>query len=173
MGTSLAPAIGSSTRLVFPGRVPSETLRQIIHEPAHFARLLDHERTVQRGEQGRDPLQPLGAEPPRPAVNQSVIIEFRVDDVDREYENLKQFEIEFVNEPTTQPWGNRSLLFRDPDGNLVNFFTPVTSDALKRYEQEDRKVRGPAQLSSLPPCTEWSVRGGPRSPPRDAVRPGP
>ena len=27
------------------------------------------------------------------------------------------------------PWGNRSLLFRDPDGNLVNFFTPVTPAA--------------------------------------------
>jgi hypothetical protein len=28
-----------------------------------------------------------------------------------------------VLEPTTMPWGNRSLLFRDPDGNLVNLFT--------------------------------------------------
>jgi hypothetical protein len=27
------------------------------------------------------------------------------------------------------PWGNRSLLFRDPDGNLVNVFTPVTAEA--------------------------------------------
>ncbi|MFL6051878.1 MAG: VOC family protein [Actinoallomurus sp.] len=80
-------------------------------------------------------MQGLGADAPRPAANQSVIIEFRVDDVDRDYENLKQFDIEFVNEPTTQPWANRSLLFRDPDGNLVNFFTPVNPDALKRYEQ--------------------------------------
>ena len=30
------------------------------------------------------------------------------------------------------PWGNRSLLFRDPDGNLVNFFTPVTEDVIAR-----------------------------------------
>lgn len=82
-------------------------------------------------------VQGLGAQAPRPAANQSVLIEFRVDDVDREYENLKRFGIEFVQEPTTQPWGNRSLLFRDPDGNLVNFFTPVTPDALKRYEQVD------------------------------------
>ncbi|TQL97438.1 putative enzyme related to lactoylglutathione lyase [Actinoallomurus bryophytorum] len=77
----------------------------------------------------------LGAQAPRPAANQSVIIEFRVDDVDREYEALQQYDIAFVNEPTTQPWGNRSLLFRDPDGNLVNFFTPVTAEALARYEQ--------------------------------------
>ncbi|MGD0068437.1 MAG: hypothetical protein ABSB76_34030 [Streptosporangiaceae bacterium] len=33
---------------------------------------------------------------------------------------------DFVTELTTMPWGNRSLLFRDPDGYLVNFFTPVT-----------------------------------------------
>jgi hypothetical protein len=30
------------------------------------------------------------------------------------------------------PWGNRSILFRDPDGNLVNLFTPVTDDANRR-----------------------------------------
>ncbi|MGR3931663.1 VOC family protein [Streptomyces sp. BRA346] len=61
----------------------------------------------------------------RPADNHSVIIEFRVADVDRVYRNLTAFVTDFVNEPTTMPWGNRSLLFRDPDGNLVNFFTPA------------------------------------------------
>jgi predicted enzyme related to lactoylglutathione lyase len=55
-----------------------------------------------------------------------VIIEFLVDDVDAVRQNLAGFVGEFVQEPTTMPWGNRSLLFRDPDGNLVNFFTPVT-----------------------------------------------
>ena len=60
-----------------------------------------------------------------PGDNRSVIIEFRVDDVDRVRENLTGFVGDFVNEPTTMPWGNRSLLFRDPDGNLVNFFTPL------------------------------------------------
>ncbi len=30
------------------------------------------------------------------------------------------------------PWGNRSVLLRDPDGNLVNLFTPVTEEAIKR-----------------------------------------
>ncbi|MFF0745132.1 VOC family protein [Streptomyces sp. NPDC004111] len=60
----------------------------------------------------------------RPADNHSVIVEFRVPDVDRVYESLSATDAEFVNEPTTMPWGNRSLLLRDPDGNLVNFFTP-------------------------------------------------
>ncbi len=30
---------------------------------------------------------------------------------------------EVVLPPTTMPWGNRSTLFRDPDGNLVNLFS--------------------------------------------------
>ena len=32
---------------------------------------------------------------------------------------------DFVNEPTTMPWGNRSLLLRDPDGVLVNVYAPL------------------------------------------------
>ena len=35
-------------------------------------------------------------------------------------------------EPTIMPWGNCSILFRDPDGNLVNLFTPVTPEAIER-----------------------------------------
>jgi hypothetical protein len=65
----------------------------------------------------------------RPASNRTVIIEFLVDDVDGVHQNLAGFVEDFVQEPTTMPWGNRSLLFRDPDGNLVNFFTPVTPAA--------------------------------------------
>ncbi|THA51366.1 VOC family protein [Streptomyces sp. A1136] len=69
----------------------------------------------------------------RPADNRSVIIEFLVDDVDAVHRKLTGFVEDFVNEPTTMPWGNRALLFRDPDGNLVNFFTPVTPAAIARF----------------------------------------
>ena len=68
----------------------------------------------------------------RPADNHNMIIEFQVDDVDKEYERLKTLVSEWAQEPTTMPWGNRSILFRDPDGNLVNLFTPVTEEAIKR-----------------------------------------
>lgn len=64
-----------------------------------------------------------------PAANRSVIIEFIVDDVDAEYERLRGSVGDVVTPPTTMPWGNRALLFRDPDGNLVNLFTPVTEEA--------------------------------------------
>jgi predicted enzyme related to lactoylglutathione lyase len=69
-----------------------------------------------------------------PADNHTVIIEFRVDDVDHEYERLKDVVGDFVQEPTTMPWGNRSILFRDPDGNLVNLFTPLSAEAIKRFD---------------------------------------
>ena len=69
----------------------------------------------------------------RPASNHTVIIEFLVDDVDGVYKKLAGFVEDFVNEPTTMPWGNRALLFRDPDGNLVNFFTPVTPAAIEKF----------------------------------------
>ncbi len=67
------------------------------------------------------------------AANHSVIIEFRVDDVEAEYVRLKSYVDDWVQEPTTMPWGNRSMLFRDPDGNLVNLFKPVTEEAIRRF----------------------------------------
>ncbi|WP_080058266.1 VOC family protein [Spirosoma aerolatum] len=71
----------------------------------------------------------------RAATNRSVIIELRVEDVDNEYEKLADFLGDaIVQKPTTMPWGNRSLLFRDPDGNLINFFAPVTSAAQQRLD---------------------------------------
>jgi catechol 2,3-dioxygenase-like lactoylglutathione lyase family enzyme len=75
----------------------------------------------------------FGEDCARPADNHSVIVEFMVDDVDSEYERLKPLVTEWVQQPTTMPWGNRSILFRDPDGNLVNFFTPVTEVAIEKF----------------------------------------
>ena len=67
--------------------------------------------------------------------NRSAIIEFLVDDVEKEYERLVDFlKPNIVQEPTIMPWGNKSLLFRDPDGNLVNLFTPVTPETIKKFE---------------------------------------
>ena len=76
----------------------------------------------------------FGAGSARSADNHSCIIEFRVDDVDKEYRRLENVISAFVQKPTTMPWGNRSLLFRDPDGNLVNFFTPVSAEAIKKFD---------------------------------------
>ncbi|MBO9674623.1 MAG: VOC family protein [Sphingobacteriaceae bacterium] len=75
-----------------------------------------------------------GEEVARAAENRTTIIEFITNDVDRIYQEQSAFLTNFlVQQPKTMPWGNRSLLFRDPDGNLVNFFTPVSADAVKKF----------------------------------------
>ncbi len=75
----------------------------------------------------------LGAAALVPGQNRSVFIELRVDDVDATWERVKslvpQTVPEIVLEPTDMPWGNRSVILRDPDGGLVNLFTPVTPEA--------------------------------------------
>ena len=72
----------------------------------------------------------LGDSAPQPARNDSVLIEFSVADVDAEFERLRESLDRVVLEPTTMPWGNRSAMFRDPDGNLVNLFSrPLASPA--------------------------------------------
>lgn len=65
--------------------------------------------------------------------SKSSIIEFLVANVDDEYERIKNMTDNIIQTPTTMPWGNRSLLFCDPDGNLINFFTPVTPEAIKKF----------------------------------------
>jgi catechol 2,3-dioxygenase-like lactoylglutathione lyase family enzyme len=80
----------------------------------------------------------FGTDSARPADNHTVIIEFLVDDVDKAHQELAGLLDDVVQEPTTMPWGNRSLLFRDPDGNLVNFFTPVTPAAIEKFAQVGR-----------------------------------
>ena len=52
-------------------------------------------------------------------------LEFEVEDVDQEYERLQAMQVIFVKPPTTQSWGRRSVWFRDPEGNIVNFFATV------------------------------------------------
>jgi len=78
-----------------------------------------------------------GEEVAKAAQNHSAIIEFRVDDVDQDYRRLADLlQSYLVQKPTTMPWGNKSLLFRDPDGNLVNLFTPVSTEAIAKLDRK-------------------------------------
>lgn len=63
----------------------------------------------------------------RAAANRSAILEFEVDDVDALYQRLGEATLDTAMPPTTMPWGNRSLLLRDPDGNVVNVFSRPTA----------------------------------------------
>jgi uncharacterized glyoxalase superfamily protein PhnB len=52
-----------------------------------------------------------------------VVLEFEADDVDGQYERINALGVQWVMPPTTQPWGNRLMMFRDPCGNLVAVFS--------------------------------------------------
>jgi len=54
-----------------------------------------------------------------------VILDFEVDDVDRHYERIDRLGVTWIMPPTTQPWGKRSMMFRDPEGNVVNLLCPA------------------------------------------------
>lgn len=63
------------------------------------------------------------------AGNRSGLVEFQVEDVDAEVARIQRAlpGTAWVLPPTTMPWGNRSALLRDPDGTLVNLFSPPAS----------------------------------------------
>ena len=54
------------------------------------------------------------------------ILDFTTDDVDVEYARIDALGVSWVMPPTTQPWGRRSMLFRDPHGHLINVSSPTT-----------------------------------------------
>ena len=100
-----------------------------------FAEVATPLATVAIGSERTVPL--FGAGVAEPGANRSVIIELIVDDVDDEFTRLAPLlaeqGLDVVQPPTTMPWGNRSLLVRDPDGNLVNLFTPVGEQASVKF----------------------------------------
>lgn len=80
----------------------------------------------------------LGDDAAEARAHRSVTLDFLVADVDATYVALQDVVDVFVNQPTDMPWGNRSLLVRDPDGNLINFFAPIGEAAQRRFANETR-----------------------------------
>lgn len=62
------------------------------------------------------------ARPGGPGRPDEFILDFTTRDVDAEHPRVAALDVDWVLPPTTQPWGNRSMIFRDPSGNLVNVF---------------------------------------------------
>ena len=56
------------------------------------------------------------------ANNKSMILEFQVGSLDQEYKRLQGHVLTWVKLPARTPWGTRSMYFRDPDGNLVDYY---------------------------------------------------
>jgi len=113
-----------------------------------------------------------------PASNHTVIIEFLVDDWTACTRTWPASSRTLSPSPP-RCLGNRSLLFRDPDGNLVNFFTPVTPSprhpaAIKnspadhttaarvtRRQRRHPSARGPRTSETSEPSPVRATRAGP------------
>ena len=52
-----------------------------------------------------------------------MILDFMASDADAEYRRIEALGVDWVLRPVTQPWGSRSMIFKDPEGNLVNVFS--------------------------------------------------
>jgi predicted enzyme related to lactoylglutathione lyase len=80
-----------------------------------------------------------------------IILDFLVDDVDAEYARIGALGVEWVMPPTTQPWGNRSMMFRDPAGNLINVFSrkAVLSWIHDARSDDDDAGVGPGALTAV------------------------
>ena len=52
-----------------------------------------------------------------------VILDFQAADADAEYPRIAALGVDWLMPPATQPWGSRSMVFRDPEGTLVNVFS--------------------------------------------------
>jgi uncharacterized glyoxalase superfamily protein PhnB len=58
-----------------------------------------------------------------------IVVDFSVNDVDREFERVGRLGVDWVHPPTDQPWGARAMMFRDPEGHPVNVFSRLEAVA--------------------------------------------
>jgi catechol 2,3-dioxygenase-like lactoylglutathione lyase family enzyme len=64
---------------------------------------------------------------PAPQGSASLQLAFKVSapEVDQCADELVRQGVELVSPPTNQPFGHRTLFFRDPDGNLLEVFADI------------------------------------------------
>ena len=67
----------------------------------------------------------FGLDVMRSAANASMLIEFEVDNIDAEYQRLQRLPVEWLQKLTSFPWEMRAFYIRDPEGNIVNFYSPT------------------------------------------------
>ena len=65
--------------------------------------------------------------PKPPMQSASLQLAFRVppQDVDRAYATLKRLGIAVIEPPKDQPWGHRTLLFSDPEHNVIEIYADI------------------------------------------------
>jgi len=69
-----------------------------------------------------DKTQPVG-------YREKSLVSFEVENVDKTYQTFLNKGIKFINEPTDMPdWGMRVVHLRDPEENLIEFYTPLAME---------------------------------------------
>ena len=57
------------------------------------------------------------------------MVSFEVENVDETYQVLLEKGVSFINQPTDMPaWFMRTVHLRDPEENLIEFFTPLKAE---------------------------------------------
>jgi len=57
---------------------------------------------------------------------EKMMVSFEVENVDETYQSLSGKGLKFINQPTDMPdWGMRVVHLRDPEENLIEFFTSL------------------------------------------------
>ena len=57
------------------------------------------------------------------------MVSFEVENVDETYQTFLTKGLNFINQPTDMPdWGMRVVHLRDPEENLIEFFTPLKTE---------------------------------------------
>ena len=72
------------------------------------------------------------ADSAEPAANRTALLEFQVEDIDADYERLKN-KVPLVHQLKMMPWGNKTFQFRDPEGTAVSLYMPATDEAKRRF----------------------------------------
>jgi uncharacterized glyoxalase superfamily protein PhnB len=60
---------------------------------------------------------------PKEVAAGDVILDFAAYDIDVQFLRIEALGVDWVMPPTLQPWGRRSMMFRDPEGHLINVFS--------------------------------------------------
>jgi catechol 2,3-dioxygenase-like lactoylglutathione lyase family enzyme len=63
--------------------------------------------------------------PPHGALSLQLAFRMTRDEVDACAEALRALGVSVESGPTDQPWGHRTLFFRDPDGNVLECFADI------------------------------------------------
>lgn len=95
-----------------------------------FAEIVTPAATLAIGSAGTVALWQEGSA--EPGANRTAYIEFQVEDIDADYERLKD-RVTLVHGLKMMPWGNKTFQFRDPEGTAVSLYMPATDAAKRRF----------------------------------------